>query len=108
MSIATTPQILQNVRSNPEDPRFRRIRCENERFHADVGRFEGATQILLSSGFRMAIADDNSNVLLMHEPDLASDMNAWTLWYDTLKDTVEKLQAEVNARDMRHHGGLMD
>ena len=48
-------QILRNVASNPEDPRFRRIKRDNENFKRALGRFEGGIQILLSSGFRMQV-----------------------------------------------------
>lgn len=48
-------QILRNVASNPEDPRFRRIKRDNENFQRALGRFEGGIQILLSSGFRMQV-----------------------------------------------------
>ncbi|KAG5180961.1 hypothetical protein JKP88DRAFT_322611 [Tribonema minus] len=99
-------QILQNMRSSPEDPRFRRIRCENERFAADVGRFEGAVQVLLSSGFKVVV-EEGASLLVMAEPDLATDMDGWTTWYDTLKDTIDRLNDETNARDRASHGGLM-
>lgn len=50
-------QILRNVASNPEDPRFRRIKRDNENFQRALGRFEGGIQILLSSGFRMQVGE---------------------------------------------------
>jgi PUB domain len=94
------------VRANPEDPRFRRIRCENERFHADVGQYDGATQILLSSGFQLQVSAEGT-ALVMTEPDLSLQMDAWTVWYDTLKGTIARLQEATSARDRAHHGGLM-
>lgn len=99
-------QILSNIRANPEDPRFRRIRTQNERFHADVGKHDGALQILLSSGFQMQV-EDQETVLVMMEPDLASETDRWTAWYDQLKDTIVKLQEASDARSRVHHGGLM-
>ena len=99
-------QVLQNIRSNPEDPRFRRIRSQNEKFHADVGRYDGALQILIASGFQMH-AEEKENVLVMTEPDLAVQLDAWTIWYDTLKDTITKLRQETDARSTTSHGGLL-
>lgn len=99
-------QILHNVASNPEDLRFRRIRCGNERFHADVGRYEGAVQVLLASGFKIEVGDEeNEEVLVMHEPDLRQNPDAWSHWYNTIKAAVTLVQSEAGHRP--HHGGLM-
>lgn len=51
-----TEQILRNVATNPEDPKFRRVKRDNANFQRVLGRFEGGIQILLSSGFRMQVS----------------------------------------------------
>ncbi|CAM9867456.1 unnamed protein product, partial [Ectocarpus sp. 8 AP-2014] len=93
---ADTP-ILRNVASNPEDPRFRRIKRDNENFQRALGRFEGGIQILLSSGFRMQV-EEGQTVLVMNEPDLSEDMDGWTEWYKHITEAVERLKMELDER----------
>lgn len=90
-------QILRNVASNPEDPRFRRIKRDNENFQRALGRFEGGIQILLSSGFRMQV-EEGQTVLVMNEPDLSEDMDGWTEWYKNITEAVERLKLELDER----------
>ncbi|CAM9634893.1 unnamed protein product [Scytosiphon promiscuus] len=96
-AVQALQQILRNVASNPEDPRFRRIKRDNENFQRALGRFEGGIQILLSSGFRMQV-EEGQTVLVMNEPDLSEDMDGWTEWYKHITEAVERLKMELDER----------
>ncbi|CAN0360387.1 unnamed protein product, partial [Discosporangium mesarthrocarpum] len=88
-------QILCNVVSNPEEPRFRRIRRDNEPFQQAVGRFEGGIQILVALGFRV---EEGRTVLVMHEPDLSEDMDGWSTWYQNITAAAARLRIELDER----------
>ncbi|CAN0092205.1 unnamed protein product [Pylaiella littoralis] len=96
-AVQALQQILRNVASNPEDPRFRRIKRDNENFQRALGRFEGGIQILLSSGFKMQV-EEGQTVLVMNEPDLSEDMDGWTEWYKHISEAVERLKLELDER----------
>jgi hypothetical protein len=86
--------VLQNIAANPENPMFSTIKRENVRFHADIGRFEGATQVLLASGFQMEV-QEGQTCLIMKEPDMSQDAAGWSEWYTNVKEAVERLRQEV-------------
>ncbi|CAN0146680.1 unnamed protein product [Ascophyllum nodosum] len=99
--------ILRNVATNPEDPRFRRIKRDNENFRRALGRFEGGIQILVSSGFRMqarttkiafTTVEEGQTVLVMYEPDLSEDMDGWSEWYKNITEAAERLKLELDDR----------
>eukprot|EP00904_Undaria_pinnatifida_P009674 jgi/Undpi1/5837/HiC_scaffold_2.g01111.m1 len=96
-AVEALQQILRNVASNPEDPRYRRIKRDNENFQRALGRFEGGIQILLSSGFRMQV-EEGQTVLVMHEPDLSEDMDGWSEWYKHITEAAERLKMELDER----------
>eukprot|EP00752_Nemacystus_decipiens_P011045 g9813.t1 len=96
-AVQALQQILRNVASNPEDPRFRRIKRDNENFQRALGRFEGGIQILLSSGFRMQV-EEGQTVLVMNEPDLSEDMDGWSEWYKNITEAVARLKVELDER----------
>ncbi|CAM9204096.1 unnamed protein product, partial [Phaeothamnion confervicola] len=57
---------------------------------APLNRFEGAVHVLMSAGFRLRV-EGGQKLLLMTEPDLATDADGWARWYQTLKDSEERL-----------------
>jgi hypothetical protein len=117
--------IFEQINKHPEEPNYRRIRLNHPRFHQDIGKHPGGIELLIASGFRptkmspmtettttsdgdvitstQGVDDDESNTtmiecLVSKEPNLETDMDGWTEWYDLNKATFETLQKEVGAR----------
>jgi hypothetical protein len=120
--------IFDQINRHPEEPNHRRIRLNHPRFHQDIGKHPGGIELLIASGFRPTKMspmteetttsdgdgitsthsqgvdnDDESNTttiecLVSREPNLETDMDGWTEWYDLNKATFETLQKEVGAR----------
>jgi hypothetical protein len=43
--------VLRNLAEHPNEPRYRRLRCNNAAFHRRLGRFPAARQLLVLAGF---------------------------------------------------------
>uniref|UniRef100_A0A0G4GTW7 Rhodanese domain-containing protein n=1 Tax=Chromera velia CCMP2878 TaxID=1169474 RepID=A0A0G4GTW7_9ALVE len=50
-ALRTVHLTLNNVIANPSEPKFRKIRCANSRFHSTVGRHPSAMKVLAAAGF---------------------------------------------------------
>ncbi|RHY28126.1 hypothetical protein DYB32_006236 [Aphanomyces invadans] len=88
--------LLKNICAAPENATYRHINPANEHFHRELGQFPGGLQCLLALGFRPlrqgAGSDKNGVIYVLEEPDLASDLDKWSDWFDglkTLRDYIE-------------------
>jgi hypothetical protein len=86
-------QIFQQIQKHPEEPNFRRIRRDHVQFQKDIGRHKGGQEVLIAAGFTLGAIDDVPCFLSI-EPNLETDMDKWSAWYDLLKATFEMLQKE--------------
>ena len=86
--------LFSQIVSHPEEPNFRRIRRDHPRFQEDVGRHPGGKEILIAAGFRLGSIDDVPSYIST-EPDLETDMDAWTEWFDLLKSTREIIEEQL-------------
>lgn len=84
--------IFTQIAQHPEDINFRRIRRDHPQFHQDVGRHKGGREILIAAGFKLTTLDDVP-VFFSKEPDLESDMDGWSGWFDNLKANLEVVKA---------------
>lgn len=50
---------LENIISNPNEPKFKKIRCLNATFKEKVLPILGATELLFAAGFRLEMVDNN-------------------------------------------------
>lgn len=50
-ALATLADVLGNLAAHPQEPRYRRLRCNNAAFHRKLGRYPAARQLLLLAGF---------------------------------------------------------
>lgn len=80
--------IFTQIAQHPEEINFRRIRRDHPQFHQDIGRFKGGREVLIAAGFQLTTLDDVP-VFFSKEPDLESDMDGWSLWFDNLKANLE-------------------
>lgn len=115
VAITSLHLLFSQILKHPEEENNRCIRVKNNRFHQDIGRHDGAQDILIAAGFqiRRTMADegeqqhsgdanvvvndttDDEITLLMIEPNIETQMDDWSMWFDSLKDTHEVLEHEM-------------
>lgn len=81
-------QIFTQIAKHPEEISHRRIRRDHPKFNEDIGRHPGGKELLIAAGFALTTLDDVP-CYYSKEPDLESDMDGWSAWFDNLKDTLE-------------------
>ena len=96
--------LCANVVAHPEDQRFRTIRLLNAHFQATVARHRGGLEVLRALGFveRRSVEDDEL-CLVLEEPALELDLDAWSAWFDALKakrDVLGAVMAELGVRPL--------
>uniref|UniRef100_A0A7S1Y1F1 PUB domain-containing protein n=1 Tax=Grammatophora oceanica TaxID=210454 RepID=A0A7S1Y1F1_9STRA len=98
VAITALTTIFEQIVSRPENVAFRRIRRNHEQFHQDIGRHDGGKELLLAAGFRLGEIDEVP-CFISSEPNVETDLDAWTDWFDLLTATLEILQG--NSSDKR-------
>ncbi|KAG1709122.1 hypothetical protein DVH05_022754 [Phytophthora capsici] len=90
--------LVSNICSAPENAAFRHIPKDNAHFHADLGQYVGGHQCLLALGFRELEQGDEAQpkaVFVLEEPDLSEDLDAWSNWFDELKEMQSLIEAKL-------------
>uniref|UniRef100_A0AAV1UDM9 PUB domain-containing protein n=1 Tax=Peronospora matthiolae TaxID=2874970 RepID=A0AAV1UDM9_9STRA len=90
--------VVSNICSSPENVAFRRIVKDNANFHADLGQYAGGHQCLLAMGFKELQQGDETQprtVFSMEEPDLSEDLDAWSDWFDELKEIQRLVESKL-------------
>ena len=82
--------IFKQITSRPEEIQFRRIRRDHQNFVHDIGRHEGGKELLIAAGFTFQEIDEKK-CFFSAEPDLATDMDGWSSWFDLMKGTFQLL-----------------
>ncbi|EGZ17764.1 hypothetical protein PHYSODRAFT_545237 [Phytophthora sojae] len=91
--------VVSNICSSPENTAFRHIPKENAHFHADLGQYAGGHQCLLALGFKELQQGDEAQlraVFVLEEPDLSEDLDAWSNWFDELKEMQSFVEYKLN------------
>jgi cell division protein FtsI/penicillin-binding protein 2 len=63
---------------------------------AKVSRYSGGVECLVAAGFRPQRDDNNAVIYVIEEPEFEKDHEAWTTWYDAIKEVRDKLLEESN------------
>jgi PUB domain len=82
--------IFGQIVSHPEQVNFRRIRRDHPQFLADIGRHDGGRELLIAAGFELGFVDEVPS-FVCKEPNIETDLDGWSSWFDLLKDTVNVL-----------------
>ena len=53
-----------------------------------------ASQVLIAAGFRAGFIDEVPSYI-SSEPNLETDMDRWSAWFDLLKATLEVIEEEL-------------
>ncbi|KAF4320642.1 hypothetical protein BBO99_00005429 [Phytophthora kernoviae] len=89
--------VVSNICSSPENAAFRHIPKDNANFHTDLGQYTGGHQCILALGFRELQQGDSTQpraVFVLEEPDLSEDFDAWSNWFDELKDMKSLIESK--------------
>ncbi|OQS05579.1 phosphatase 1 regulatory subunit [Thraustotheca clavata] len=89
-TLKTLHTFLKNICNAPENALFRHVKQSNPFYDADIGQFPGGQDAMLAMGFKIVVQDE-VRVFVMEEPDLAADLDAWSNWFDTLKEMRDHL-----------------
>ncbi|KAK1946070.1 hypothetical protein P3T76_003118 [Phytophthora citrophthora] len=90
--------VVSNICSSPESAAFRHIPRDNANFHADLGQYVGGHQCLLALGFKELQQGDEAQpkaVFVLEEPDLSEDLDAWSNWFDELKEMQNLVESKL-------------
>ncbi|CAE7613872.1 ylbC [Symbiodinium natans] len=69
--VSTLRSILSRIAEQPNEPKFRRLRKQNPRFHAEVGRHEEARALMRHAGFCEEATDGSEGeIYLVFKGDL--------------------------------------
>lgn len=86
--------LFSQIGAHPEEIKFRRVRRDHPKFMEDIGRHDGGKEVLIAAGFSFAEVD-GVKVYFSKEPDLESDMDGWSNWFDLIKATVGIIEEEM-------------
>ncbi|CAI5702477.1 unnamed protein product [Peronospora effusa] len=90
--------VVSNICSVPENAAFRHIPKDNTNFHADLGQYAGGHQCLLALGFKEIEQGDEEQpraVFVLEEPDLSEDFDAWSTWFNELKEMQSQVESKL-------------
>ncbi|KAE9043712.1 hypothetical protein PR001_g3143 [Phytophthora rubi] len=90
--------VVSNICSSPENAAFRHIPKDNAHFHADLGQYAGGPQCLFALGFKELQQGDEAHpraVFVLEEPDLSEDLDAWSNWFDELKEMQSLVESKL-------------
>mmetsp|Transcript_25095 Transcript_25095/g.54743 ORF Transcript_25095/g.54743 Transcript_25095/m.54743 type:complete len:398 (+) Transcript_25095:52-1245(+) len=94
VAIGALHTLFSQIKSHPDEIKFRRIRRDHPKFVQDIGRHPGGKEILIAAGFTLETLDGVKS-FFSREPDLASDMDGWSAWFDGLKLTLDIIEEEM-------------
>lgn len=86
--------LFSQIVAHPEQDNFRRVRRDHAKFHKDIGRHAGGREILIAAGFRLGAIDDVP-CFISTEPNLETQMDEWSEWFDLHKATLEIIEQEL-------------
>jgi len=91
--IATTAKMLENIKNNPKEPKFRSIRVQNPNFNSKVYSVPGGAQLFTAAGFQLYT--EGGEAILDQEAYLRHDMTyKKTKMLVYVLDRLKELQRE--------------
>lgn len=89
--------IFSQILAHPDNEQFRKIRKSHAGFLNDIGRHEGGIELLIAANFKIVRMEANENDIFFYsrEPNIETDMDGWSNWYDGLKKTLELIEEDM-------------
>lgn len=94
VAIGALHTLFSQITARPEEIKFRRIRRDHPKFLQDIGRHPGGKEVFIAAGFKLETLDGVKS-FFSKEPDLESDMDGWSEWFDGLKTTLQIIEEEM-------------
>lgn len=115
-------EIYTEVHKRPENELARKVKLENAKFHEEIGQHEGGKEALVAAGWSLqkvrekckersarrtanpgatmsysALATlveqlDGEKFLVLVEPNLETDLDGWSTWFNRIKEVREILE----------------
>lgn len=89
--------LLSNIQAFPEERGFKSVRLRNQLVHRHFAARRGAFELLRALGFTLRDAETDEPALLFEEPNVELHFEAWASWFERLKASIARLQAELRA-----------
>ena len=86
--------LIEQIVRKPEEISFRRVRRDHPKFMEDIGRHVGGREVLIAAGFKLEKLD-GVPCFFSKEPNLETDMDGWSNWFDGLKKTLAVIEEEM-------------
>lgn len=86
--------LFDQINRRPEEVGFRRVRRDHPKFNEDIGRHPGGKEVLIAAGFCLETLD-GVKCFFSREPNIETDMDGWSKWFDVLKKTLEVIEEEM-------------
>ncbi|KAL7451737.1 hypothetical protein ACHAWC_003548 [Mediolabrus comicus] len=86
--------LFDQINRRPEEVSFRRVRRDHPKFNEDIGRHAGGKEVLIAAGFCLETID-GVKCFFSREPNIETDMDGWSKWFDVLKKTLEVIEEEM-------------
>jgi len=84
-------EIYTEVHKRPENELARKVKLENAKFHEEIGQHEGGKEALVAAGWSLQKLDGEKFLVLV-EPNLETDLDGWSTWFDRIKEVREILE----------------
>jgi len=89
--------IFKQIKQHPDKENFRKMKLDNPKFLQDVGDFEGGKEVFIAAGFKLQTVETDTGefakCLVLAEPNLETDFDGWSDWFDRIKECVEICEA---------------
>jgi len=92
--------VWKSIVAHPESEECRVINAMNSEFRKGIASISGGREILAAAGFKLSLTEEETEEKIiqhvqyvLEEPDLATDMDRWTAWFDIQKLVLEQLEA---------------
>ncbi|KAL3823584.1 hypothetical protein ACHAXA_005565 [Cyclostephanos tholiformis] len=86
--------LFEQIVRRPEEVNFRRVRRNHPKFMEDIGRHVGGREVLIAAGFKLEKLD-GVPCFFSAEPNIETDMDGWSEWFNTLKKTLAVIEEEM-------------
>ena len=102
VSLSALYTVFQQIVQHPDVEAHRRIRRDHAQFRQEIGQYPGGIELLLAAGFTTGLVDSSIPSYICREPNVETDLDAWSDWYDLLKGTLQLIKTEMVRHGIKH------
>jgi regulator of replication initiation timing len=94
-SLQALHTMFSQIVSHPDNENYRRIRRNHPQFIQDIGQYQGGVELLICAGFQLGMIDNSIPSYICKEPNVETDLDGWSDWFDLLKGTLDLIEKEM-------------